>query len=64
MEGKMMVNLQPDVNPAGRYTVTEACKLLGIHRATLNRATNALFTLSFNFFRCLFSACEGKAHCP
>lgn len=43
MEGKMMVNLQPDVNPAGRYTVTEACKLLGIHRATLNRATNALF---------------------
>jgi DNA-binding IclR family transcriptional regulator len=37
-----MVNVQPDVNPAGRYTVTETCKLLGIHRATLHRATISL----------------------
>ena len=38
-----MVNLQPNVEPAGRYTITETAKLLGIHRATLNRATNAMF---------------------
>lgn len=34
-----MVNEQPNVNPAGRYNVTETCRLLGIHRATLHRAT-------------------------
>lgn len=30
-----MVTSEPNVQDAGRYTATEACKLLGIHRNTL-----------------------------
>lgn len=36
-----MVNVAPDIRPAGRYTVTEACKLLGIHRNTLRKYTQS-----------------------
>lgn len=32
-----MTNTRPNVNPAARYSVTEACAILGIHRNTLNR---------------------------
>lgn len=31
----------PKVNAAGRYSATEACKMLGIHRNTLARWTEA-----------------------
>jgi len=36
-----MVTLQPQAHPAGRYTVNETCKLLGIHRNTLRKYTEA-----------------------
>lgn len=36
-----MVGIQPDVRPAGRYTINETCELLGIHRNVLRRYTNA-----------------------
>ena len=32
-----MVNVRPNIDPAARYSVTEACVILGIHRNTLNR---------------------------
>ena len=32
-----MSNIEPKVADEGRYTVTETCKALGIHRNTLNR---------------------------
>lgn len=36
-----MVTEQPKVNPTSRYTVTETCKLLGIHRNSLRKYTEA-----------------------
>ncbi len=36
-----MVAFQPKVAPAGRYTVNQTCLLLGIHRSTLHRHTEA-----------------------
>lgn len=32
-----MTGIQPNVRPAGRYTINETCELLGIHRNTLRR---------------------------
>lgn len=32
-----MTNEEPKVADAGRYTITETCKALGIHRNTLRR---------------------------
>ena len=32
-----MTNVEPKVSDAGRYTMTETCKALGIHRNTLHR---------------------------
>lgn len=32
-----MTNEEPKVSDAGRYTMTETCKALGIHRNTLRR---------------------------
>lgn len=32
-----MVNVRPNIDPAARYSVTEACAILAIHRNTLNR---------------------------
>lgn len=34
-----MVTEQPNVQPNSRYTVTETCKLLGIHRNSLLKYT-------------------------
>ena len=34
-----MVAEQPNVRPNARYSVTETCTLLGIHRNTLRRYT-------------------------
>lgn len=34
-----MVAEQPNVRPNARYSVTETCALLGIHRNTLRRYT-------------------------
>ena len=36
-----MVSIRPNANPAGRYSVNETCELLGIHRNTLRRYTDA-----------------------
>ena len=36
-----MVTEQPKVQPNSRYTVTETCKLLGIHRNSLLNYTKA-----------------------
>lgn len=36
-----MVTELPKVQPGSRYTVTETCKLLGIHRNTLRKYTDA-----------------------
>ena len=35
--GHNMTNIEPKVADAGRYTMTETCKALGIHRNTLRR---------------------------
>lgn len=35
-----MVAIQPSANPNGRYSVSDTCALLGIHRNTLLNATN------------------------
>lgn len=32
-----MTNIEPKVADAGRYTMAETCKALGIHRNTLRR---------------------------
>ena len=32
-----MTNVEPKVADSGRYTMTETCKALGIHRNTLRR---------------------------
>lgn len=37
-----MTNTEPKVEPTGRYSVTETCKALGIHRKTLKRYTDSL----------------------
>lgn len=36
-----MTNIEPKVSDAGRYTMTETCKALGIHRNTLRRWVQA-----------------------
>lgn len=36
-----MTNIEPKVADAGRYTMTETCKALGIHRNTLHRWVQA-----------------------
>ena len=36
-----MTNIEPKVADAGRYTMTETCKALGIHRTTLRRWVQA-----------------------
>lgn len=36
-----MTNIEPKVADAGRYTMTETCKALGIHRNTLRRWVQA-----------------------
>ena len=36
-----MTNIEPKVADAGRYTMTETCKVLGIHRNTLRRCVQA-----------------------
>ena len=36
-----MTNIEPKVADAGRYTMTETCKALGIHRNTLRRLVKA-----------------------
>lgn len=36
-----MTNIEPKVVDAGRYTMTETCKALGIHRNTLRRWVQA-----------------------
>lgn len=34
-----MTGVQPDITPTRRYSVNEACELLGVHRNTLHRMT-------------------------
>ncbi len=38
---QIMVSKEPNVQPNSRYTVTETCKLLGIHRNSLRKYTEA-----------------------
>lgn len=38
---EMITAIEPTVNGAGRYSVTETCSLLGIHRNTLSGYTNS-----------------------
>lgn len=35
----MITSIEPNVNEAGRYTVTETCLALGIHRNSLRKYT-------------------------
>lgn len=35
-----MNSTEPVLNMAGRYTITETCKLLGLHRHTLRHYTD------------------------
>ena len=35
----MVTSEEPNVTPTGRYSVTETCRALGIHRNTLQRYT-------------------------
>jgi len=36
-----MTSVIPDINPSGRYSIKEACAILGIHRNTLRKFTLA-----------------------
>lgn len=36
-----MITSEPNVDPKGKYGLTEAAKVLGISRTTLNRAANS-----------------------
>lgn len=36
----MVTAIEPKVSPTGRYTVTQTCEQLGIHRNTLRRYTD------------------------
>ncbi|WP_159522957.1 helix-turn-helix domain-containing protein [Sunxiuqinia indica] len=38
----MITPLEPEVAETGRYSVTETCKILGIHRKTLQRHTDEM----------------------
>lgn len=38
-EKRMITPIEPKVNKEGRYSVTETCKLLGIHRNSLRKYT-------------------------
>ena len=44
----MITAIEPQVNLTGRYTVTQTCKHLGIHRNTLRRYTDE------GFIKCSF----------
>lgn len=44
----MLTSIEPKCADAGRYSVTEACALLGVHRSTLKRWTER------NLIRCGF----------
>lgn len=35
----MLTPIEPDVNSSGRYSVTQTCRILGIHRNSLRRYT-------------------------
>lgn len=35
-----MVAVQPSANPNGRYSISETCALLGIHRNSLRKYTD------------------------
>lgn len=35
----MITSIEPKVNEAGRYSVTETCAVLGIHRNSLRKYT-------------------------
>ena len=37
----MVTSVQPDICPTARYTISETCSLLGIHRNTLRSYVNA-----------------------
>ncbi|HAH91300.1 helix-turn-helix domain-containing protein [Segatella copri] len=37
----MVTSVQPNISPTSRYTISETCKLLGIHRNTLRSYVNA-----------------------
>lgn len=37
----MITSEQPNVKPASKYTITETCNLLGIHRNTLRSYVKA-----------------------
>lgn len=36
----LMTSTEPKVEPTGRYSITETCVALGIHRNTLRRYTD------------------------
>ena len=37
----MVTSVQPNISPTARYTISETCELLGIHRNTLRSYVNA-----------------------
>ncbi len=37
----MITSVEPQVNPTERYTISQTCNLLGIHRNTLRSYVNA-----------------------
>lgn len=44
----MVTAIEPKVSDTGRYSVTQTCAVLGIHRSTLSRYTE------FGLIRCGF----------
>lgn len=51
-----MIVIEPNVAKTGKYTVTEACKRLEIHRNTLNRYLRA------GLVKCSYSPISGKKY--
>ena len=50
----MIQTEEPKVADTGRYTATEACKALGIHRNTLRRYSQK------NLIKCTYRRCDHR----
>jgi predicted site-specific integrase-resolvase len=50
----MITAIEPKVNDSGRYSVSETCNVLGIHRNTLSSYTNS------GIIKCGFRRMNGR----
>ena len=55
-----MVSVRPSADPKGKYSISETCRLLGIHRHTLRKYTDeGLIKCGYGeFFRKFYTGME------